>query len=269
MQFALQIVYYYNFMMHEMAERLYADDFSGESFAMSSHGPIVLASDTDAPEASSSSIYDAIRHDILSGVLMADARLKISELAKIHKTSTNPVREALQQLRGEGLVVFAPNQGARVRPIDMEFVRDVAEVGYQLEPYLLKLFVETAAAEDIAELERIETEIETLNFNDKARHTDLNHAFHETMYERHYNRVAFSVWKQHREIIGSISARIPIAIGRQEAIIREHRALIDAIRAQDVDLAIKVLGQHIGDAGRHLVDQLRIEQTRASRRRSA
>ncbi|SIN76279.1 GntR family transcriptional regulator [Vannielia litorea] len=214
---------------------------------------------------SSSSIYEQIRHDILSGALAANARLKVSELAKVHNTSTNPVREALQQLRGEGLVLFTPNQGARVRPIDMEFVRDVAEVGYQLEPYLLKLFVETASDEDVAELERIQDEIEALNFKDKPRHTDLNNAFHEKMYERHYNRVAFGVWKQHREIMGSISTRIPIAIGRQEAILKEHRALIEAIRAQDVDRATKVLSQHIGDAGRHLVDQLRIERTRASR----
>ncbi|MGP6089270.1 GntR family transcriptional regulator [Mameliella sp.] len=236
---------------------------------MSDFGPISLSANKDAAETTSSSIYDAIRHDILSGALEANARLKISELAKRHNTSTNPVREALQQLRGEGLVLFTPNQGARVRPIDMEFVRDVAEVGYQLEPYLLKLFVETASNEDIAELERIQDEIEALNFKDKARHTDLNHAFHEYMYERHYNRVAFNVWKQHREILGSISTRVPIAIGRQEAIIREHRALIDAIKAQDVDRALAVLNQHIGDAGRHVVDQLRIEQTRSSRQRSA
>lgn len=232
---------------------------------MSSYGPLALAAQKDSAENSSTSIYEAIRHDILSGALKANERLKISALARRHNTSTNPVREALQQLRGEGLVLFSPNQGARVRPIDMEFVRDVSEVGYQLEPYLLKLFVETATAEDVAELERIQTEIETLNFDDKPRHTDLNHLFHETMYDRHYNRVAFSVWKQHREIMSSISARIPIALGRQEAIIAEHRALIEAIRAQDVDKAVDVLSKHIGDAGRHLVDQLRIEQSRAAR----
>ncbi|MGQ7845898.1 GntR family transcriptional regulator [Granulosicoccus sp. 3-233] len=214
---------------------------------------------------SSNAIYERIRHDILSGALEANERLKVSALAKQLDSSTNPVREALQQLRGEGLVLFTPNQGARVRPIDMEFVRDVAEVGYLLEPYLLELFVETVSDEDIAELERIQNEIEALNFEDKARHTQLNNTFHESMYERHYNRVAFNVWKQHREVIGSISTRIPIAIGRQEAILREHRALIEAVRKQDVATAVSVLKQHIGDAGRHLVDQLRIMQTRAAR----
>lgn len=222
---------------------------------------------TAQPDAqpSSNAIYERIRHDILSGVLEANERLKVSALARQLDSSTNPVREALQQLRGEGLVLFTPNQGARVRPIDMEFVRDVAEVGFLLEPYLLQLFVETVTDADIAELERLQKEIEALNFEDKAKHTHLNNLFHEAMYERHYNRVAFNVWKQHREIMGSISTRIPIAIGRQEAILKEHRALIEAIRVQDVDKAVTVLKQHIGDAGRHLVDQLRIKQTRAAR----
>lgn len=236
---------------------------------MSNYGPLALSADENDASTSSSSIYERIRHDILSGDLEANERLKISDLAKTHKTSTNPVREALQQLRGEGLVLFAPNQGARVRPIDMEFVRDVAEVGYQLEPYLLRLYVETASAEDVTELDRIQDEIEVVNFSNRDQHTTLDRAFHETMYERHYNRVAFGVWKQHREIMGSISTRIPIALGRQEAILQEHRALIEAIRKQDVDDAISVLSNHIQCAGRHLVDQLRIEQTRANRRKSA
>lgn len=234
---------------------------------MANPGILALSAETSEAETSSSVIYDSIRHDILSGELAANVRLKVSALARQYDTSTNPVREALQQLRGEGLVLFTPNQGARVRPIDMEFVRDVAEVGYQLEPYLLRLFVETASKEDVAKLESIQTEIEELNFADKPRHTALNDQFHESMYERHYNRVAFGVWKQHREIIGSISSRIPIAMGRQDAIISEHWQLIDAIRSQDVDKAIAVLNQHIGDAGRHLVDQLRIEETRAAQRR--
>ena len=144
-------------------------------------------------------------------------------------------------------------------------MRDVADVGYLLEPYLIGYFVETASQEDLAELEAIQDEIEALNFSDKARHTELNHAFHERMYENHFNRVAFNLWKQHREIMGSISNRIPIALGRRESILREHRELIDAVRKQDYARTQDVLKRHIGDAGRHLVDQLRIVQERAAR----
>ncbi|SFR52537.1 DNA-binding transcriptional regulator, GntR family [Yoonia tamlensis] len=231
---------------------------------MSGQGILALSAHKEDAQTSANAIYESIRHDILSGKLGANARLKVSELARIHDTSTNPVREALQQLRGEGLVLFAPNQGARVRPIDMEFVRDVVEVGVLLEPYLLRWFVETASDADVAKLRGLQAEMEMLNFQDKPRHTVLDSTFHETMYARHYNRVAYGVWKQHREIISSISTRVPIALGRQKAILLEHRDLIEAISAQETDRAVAVLTQHIGDAGRHLVDQLRIEETLAT-----
>ncbi len=64
------------------------------------------------------SIYARIREDIIEGRIAADSRLKVRDLAARYDVSTNPVREALQQLRGEGFVVISPNRGARVRTID-------------------------------------------------------------------------------------------------------------------------------------------------------
>lgn len=227
----------------------------------------IEASTDDRP--SSQSVYDGIRHDILSGALPANVRLKVSELATRYNTSTNPVREALQQLRGEGLVLFSPNQGARVRAIDTDFVRDVSEVGLQLEPYLLQWFVETVTAEDITHLEEIQDRIEELNFADKAAHTKLNTEFHTYMYKRHYNRVAFNLWNQHRELMASISTRVPISLGRREAIFQEHRGLIEHLRHQDGPAATALLSKHIRDAGRHLVDQLRIEEVQKANQKTA
>src|SRR3712207_6602251 len=77
---------------------------------------------------SGSSIYERLRDDIIHGRVKANERLKVAELATRMGTSTNPVREALQQLRGEGFVIMTPNRGARVRPIDEDFVRDIAEI---------------------------------------------------------------------------------------------------------------------------------------------
>ena len=59
------------------------------------------------------SIYELIREDIIEGRLSANERLVVADLAERHGTSTNPVREALQQLRGEGFVILNPNRGAR------------------------------------------------------------------------------------------------------------------------------------------------------------
>lgn len=222
--------------------------------------PLTISVVTEDDDPGSNTIFHQIRHEILAGELDNNERLKVSDLAKRFGVSTNPVREALQQLRGEGLVYFVPNQGARVRSIDTDFVRDVSEVGQQLEPYLVRYFVETVSQEDIDQLVRIQDEIEFLNFADKQAHARLDKQFHMTMYQNHYNRVAFKLWQQHREILWAISTRVPVSIGRRDAIFAEHRALIDCIRKQDADATAKTLYKHVSDAGQHLVDRLSIKQ---------
>src|SRR5882757_2781574 len=153
------------------------------------------------------SISEMIREDIIQGRLKPNERLVVADLAARHGTSANPVREALQLLRGEGFVILVPNRGARVRPIDQDFVRDIYEIGVLIEPALTRWFVNMATGEDIAELERIQGLIEENNFADTFRHSELDTAFHTVMYQRHYNRHATELWWKHREVLRAVSRR--------------------------------------------------------------
>src|SRR3954451_22929937 len=91
---------------------------------------------TDPIPASSegASLYELIREDIIEGRLAANERLVVTDLAPRHGRSTNPAREDLQLLGGGGFVIFSPNRGARVRPIDQDFVREIYEIGVLIEP---------------------------------------------------------------------------------------------------------------------------------------
>ena len=104
-------------------------------------------------------LYKAIRDDIVSGRLTANQRLVVTDLAKRHGSSTTPVREVLQLLRGEGFVIFTRNRGARVRPIDRDFIRDIYEICVLIEPSLTRWFVGMATEADIAELEAVRAEV--------------------------------------------------------------------------------------------------------------
>ena len=156
-------------------------------------GELTLTSDeaSDADEFSlerPASVYARIREDIIEGRIAADSRLKVRDLAARYEVSTNPIREALQQLRGEGFVVITPNRGARVRTIDEEFLRDTNEIELLIEPYLTRWFADVVTNADIAALTAIQQEIEALNFADIARNSALDTRFHSLMYERHPNQ---------------------------------------------------------------------------------
>jgi DNA-binding GntR family transcriptional regulator len=217
------------------------------------------------PDLDQTSVYERIRKDIISGQLGPNARLKVAELAFRYETSTNPIREALQQLRGEGFVVIEANRGARVRPIDEDFVRDIVEIQVLLEPALTRWFVGIATEPDIAQLEAVEAEIEALNFADPVRHAQLDTRFHQIIYDRHYNRHAADLWWRHREVLRAISGSFLASLSRRAAVLREHRELIDAVRDQDADRAAAVIARHVDGSGRNIIENMRLAQVDASR----
>ncbi|MEP7242041.1 MAG: GntR family transcriptional regulator [Devosia sp.] len=210
-----------------------------------------------ASSSEGASVYELIREDIIEGRLAANERLVAADIARRHGTSTNPVREALQLLRGEGFVTFAPNRGARVRPIDQDFVRDIYEIGVLIEPALTRWFVGMATHEDITELERIQDLIEENNFADPHRHSELDTAFHTVMYQRHYNRHVAELWWKHREVLRAVSRRYNFTLARRATVMREHRELIGCVRAQDADRAGDVIARHVEGSGRHILEQMR------------
>jgi DNA-binding GntR family transcriptional regulator len=214
------------------------------------------------------SVYELIREDIISGRLNPNERLKVAELADRYETSTNPVREALQQLRGEGFVVMEPNRGARVMPIDENFVRDIIEIEVLIEPALTRWFVSIANAADIVELEAIQAQIEANNFEDRVNHGLLDTKFHQFIYDRHYNRHAAELWWKHREILRAISRRFPTSLSRRNSVLKEHRDLIEAIRAQDADTAAAVVAAHVQGSGRHIIEQMGVAQRNSGNWRS-
>lgn len=206
--------------------------------------------------APSASVYQLIREDIISGRLTSDQKLIVSDIAERHGTSTNPVREALHQLRGEGLVLMTPNRGARVRPMDEDFIRDIYEIEVLINPMLTRWFVRIANESEIKKVEDLCVQMEQLNYSDPLQHSELDTTFHHVMYDRHYNRHAVDLCWRHREILKAMSRRYPTSMARRVAALREHRELLDAIKEHDEDKAAAIIAQHIEGSGEHIIGQM-------------
>jgi DNA-binding GntR family transcriptional regulator len=201
-------------------------------------------------------VYERIREDIVRGRFAGNERLKVSALASRYGCGTNPVREALQQLRGEGFVTFSPNRGARVRAVNEAFARNIFEVEVLLEPYLTRWFAGLVTDADIARLEVVQAQIEELNFTDLAAYALLDTEFHRIQYDRHYNHHVVDMWWRHRDTLHAIYRGLPLSLSRRAAILREHRLLIECLKAQDADGAANVVATHVEGSGRHLIEQM-------------
>lgn len=201
-------------------------------------------------------LFHRIREDIIDGRLEAGTRLVVAELARHYNSSSNPVREALHQLQGEGFVVISQNRGAKVRPVGEHFARDIYDIRALIEPYMIRSFAANATASQIAEMEAIQADIERLDGDHEAYRT-LNERFHSVSYAGHFNREAIDMEERYREILFMLNKRYQLTRSRWAECLEEHRGILSAIKARDADAAAAMTERHVHGACRHLIDQIR------------
>lgn len=215
----------------------------------------------DATPPSYRRIQDLIREDIVAGRLVQNAHLKTADLAARYGVSANPIREALQRLEGEGLVVILPNRGARVRVIDEGFLRNILDILLLLDPYLVRWFVETARPEDIAELEAIQRKLEKAARSRDFRAFHIqNGLFHGAIYRRHFNTEALRIINLHQDLLKNLSCRYPANHTRMMQSCAEHRALLQATHAGDVERAAQAVRTHIERSNAYILGLLRVDR---------
>lgn len=202
-------------------------------------------------------LRDLIRADIVEGRLPSGARLKIDEIAKRYNSSAIPVREALQQLQGEGVVVFLPNRGAWVRPVDADFLRNIHELRALTEPYLIRWFVRHRTTTQLDALIAAQKGYDkSVDEEEPDRWHSHNLVFHSICYDGHYNHEALAIAKRHTELLHAVSKRYPVSRARALQVCQEHWAIIEMVRMQNEAAAAAIVEEHVRNAGRHLIERM-------------
>jgi DNA-binding GntR family transcriptional regulator len=186
-----------------------------------------------------------LRADIIAGRIPAGSRLKVSDVIARYGTSTNPAREALHALEGEGLVVITPNRGARVRSIDDDFVNCIFDIRRLIEPYIVRWFTEYATAEDRRLLEEIQVKVHAAaDAENLAEFHKHNRAFHDLILSRHFNAEAVRIMRTQNGWLRLLTSEYPPTPLQMKRSSEEHWQLIAAIKAFDADLAAETIVKH-------------------------
>jgi DNA-binding GntR family transcriptional regulator len=209
-----------------------------------------------------------IRDDILSGSLPLGARITIDGLATRYGVSHMPVREALRELQGEGLVVIEPNRGARVRTIDTDFVENLFEIRTALEVMLVRRAAQRCTPADIAELEAIEELLEGhIARADYAAAVSENRRFHQAINRAAHNLDALPIVDKHWMLLAALWRNYGYGASRFAGVANDHRHLIGALAARDQEAASAIMGAHAAKAKRELLRHMAAHVASASRRR--
>jgi DNA-binding GntR family transcriptional regulator len=207
-----------------------------------------------------------LRDEILEGKIDAGERLKVSDIARRFGTSTNPAREALQALEGEGLVVIAPNRGASVRPVTEDLVQNIFDIRSLLEPYITRGFVEYARPADVAALTRFQTGCEAaVARQDYPEFHRNNIRLHDYMIDKHPNLEAAQIMRKHNGWLRALSVKRPLTLAHMRRSNLEHWQLIEAVTAGDPDAAVRVIQLHMQNSRSVFLEGMRRARLEAER----
>jgi DNA-binding GntR family transcriptional regulator len=188
----------------------------------------------------------AIRAAIASGAFREGEPLRQDDLAERYGTSTIPVREALRQLEGEGLVRFLPNRGFVVATLSAAEIRELCENRVLLESHALRLAIPNLSRFTLSRAAQI------LDASDRDRNYvqtwgDRNWEFHSTLYAASNRPLLLGMIERiHAHVDRYLRAHVTLANYREQGQ-REHRAILRACRRKDIETAVECLRAHVLD----------------------
>lgn len=188
--------------------------------------------------------YDELRARIVGLELQPGTRLVERDLAEELAVSRIPLREALQRLQQDGLVVVVPRQGAIVSPFTVDDVRDLFDVRESLEVLAARLAAERATEEGLDALAaQLDVARRATKRGDKPAIAAANAGFHTTIVNLADNPLLES-------ILHPLEARTQwlfhLTKDRDAGVqCLEHEELLAAIASHDPDRAAESAFHHV------------------------
>ena len=191
-------------------------------------------------------VTEALREDIVDGVLAPEERLKISMLTERYGVSAAPVREALQQLHTEGLISIIPNRGACVRRISAKEFVHLMDVREAIEGLQARRCAETSTQTLIHELKKANDKFESAAQKVRSKQSSVYNAeFHDLIAKHGGNWIADEIITRVRWITAALRRQYRSSSDRLKKACLEHRQIIEAIEKQDPEGAENAARLHV------------------------
>ena len=207
-----------------------------------------------------SGLVNQLRSDIVEGVLLPGSKLVIKELCARYGVSLIPMREALSRLTSSGFVTAEDQRGFRVAAASAEDLMDIAHARSLIECEALQLALVHGDIEWEAKLLAAHHQLSRWTMNDAAlaghlsAQWDAAHmAFHDALLSACRSPVLLELAANLRErfaryrhisvnVVAEMHDHTYAHTGARVA--AEHKALVEAALARDVQRATALLRGH-------------------------
>lgn len=187
-----------------------------------------------------------IRTAIVEGALPLGSALSEGQLAASLGISKTPVREALAQLRMEGLVTIVPQSGTFVFTLSATEVIEICELRQTLETAALRFSIERNRTRLIQGLADVCAGMDKVRaIGDERAYLRLDSAFHEQLFANCGNRYLAEAYARIVPKVAALRTHLATRPDHTRMSYEEHRQILEAIRREKENEVMAILDRHI------------------------
>ena len=206
-----------------------------------------MSAATLTPRALYEEVAELLRQRIFKRELEPGSWIDELKLAEEYGISRTPLREALKVLAAEGLVTMKVRRGAYVTEVSEKDLADVYHLLSLLESDAAGVVAERATDAELAELESLHAELEAAarpGQVDRENFFAINERFHMRLLAIADNRWRDQVVADLRKVMKLNRHNSLLKSGRISESLKEHRAVMAAIKERDGATAMARMQQH-------------------------
>ncbi|MFY0689342.1 MAG: GntR family transcriptional regulator [Cyclobacteriaceae bacterium] len=186
-------------------------------------------------------VYARVKAMIEKGELKPGEKLVQEKLANTLGVSRTPLLKALQQLEHEMLVESIPRRGMYVKSVSLQEMINVYDCREAVETMAVRLLIERASDK---EKEKFANIFESFDHNkiDPKKYGQADEKFHDMLIDLSKNpllKKMSSLSNIHKQVYQYGLIRTP------EQTLKEHLAIVDAVKQGDGSLAEREVRNHI------------------------
>ena len=204
--------------------------------------------------------YQRIRADIVCGRLPPGERLTLDRMRDAYEASVGTLRENLNRLSSEGLVVAEGSRGFQVTPISAANLREVAAMRCLLESHALRESFEAGDMEWEGSVVAAHHKLASMEQRMKTGEHAQAQAWKR--YDREFHHALISacgsqvLLETHAVIYDRyLRYQMVAAVYRGNVAAGEHRRLLDCALKRDWKGAQATLTKHVQDCVTHMIDK--------------
>lgn len=205
----------------------------------------------------------AIIGDLMSGHFTPGTHLTIDALTSRYGVSHMPIREALRQLEGEGILISMVHRGFRIEAITEAYIRNIYDIRVGIESMLAHRAVEKATDNDISTLRRMHEGLNILIRSGKTGAASKeNIILHNRIYGIAQNSEAELILQGRTRVVRTVADSLGVYTPDvYETVIAEHEKMILAFENRDPKAAGQAVFDHVSAARDRLLLRMMQNET--------